>query len=246
VSERMQRRSAGGGPVVGITGYGEIARYVPFEHDTVLLPRTYLDVVTAAGGIPVVLPPIPLSAGAVDRLDALIISGGPDVDPGRYGAETGPQTVPARAERDEAELAVLSRALERDVPVLAVCRGHQLLNVALGGTLHQHIPDVVGHVRHGPEPTAYGEIEVRTERDTLVRTLVGEEARVRCHHHQAVDRLGEGLRVSARADDDVVEAIELGGQRFVVGVQWHPEQDATDLRLVSGLLRAATEAGAAA
>jgi gamma-glutamyl-gamma-aminobutyrate hydrolase PuuD len=234
------------GPVVGITGYGEIARYVPFEHDTVLLPRTYIDVVTAAGGIPLVLPPIALSGGVVDRLDAVIIAGGPDVHPGRYGAEIGAETVPAREERDEADLAVLRRALEGDVPVLAVCRGHQLLNVALGGTLHQHVPDVVGHVRHSPEPTVYGEIEVRTERDTLVRALIGESARVRCHHHQAVDRLGEGLRISARAEDGIVEAIELAGHRFVVGVQWHPEQDATDLRLVAGLLRAATETGAAA
>ncbi|MCW0216653.1 MAG: gamma-glutamyl-gamma-aminobutyrate hydrolase family protein [Pseudonocardia sp.] len=234
------------GPVVGITGYGELARYWLFEHEAVLIPRSYTDVVAAAGGVPVVLPPTALSAALVDRVDALILAGGPDVAPARYGAAPAPNTDPPRDERDEAELAVLRRALDRDVPVLAVCRGHQLLNVALGGTLHQHVPDLVGHVRHSPEPAVYGEIDVRTERDTLVRSLVGEDTRVRCHHHQAVDRLGEGLRVAARAEDDVVEAVELAGRRFVVGVQWHPEQDATDLRLVAGLLQAATDAGAAA
>lgn len=226
-------------PVIGVTSYTERAAYWILDHDVVLLPREYVDVVSAAGGTPVVLPPTVDAPDALDVVDAVIFAGGPDLDPAHYGAEPGPHDDPPRTERDAADLAALHRALERRIPVLGVCRGHQVLNVALGGTLHQHLPDVVGHLRHSIEPATYGPVQVEPEPGSRVGDALGGSVQVWCHHHQAVDRLGEGLRVTARADDGTVEAVELAGHPFVVGVQWHPEQEPKDLRLVTALVDAA-------
>jgi gamma-glutamyl-gamma-aminobutyrate hydrolase PuuD len=212
--------------------------YGVWNHDAVLLPRTYPDVVFAAGGIPVLLPPRAEAAAAVDRIDALVLSGGPDIDPQRYGADRHPRTGDARAERDAAEIAMLQRALERRIPVLGVCRGLQMLNVALGGTLVQHLPDAVGHNGHNPTPGVFGTTTVDMVPGGRVATAVGTTVAVQCHHHQALDRLADGLVVTGRAGDGTVEAVELDGRPFVVGVQWHPEQDATDIRLVAALLAA--------
>ncbi|WP_433284007.1 gamma-glutamyl-gamma-aminobutyrate hydrolase family protein [Pseudonocardia sp. CA-142604] len=225
-------------PVVGLTTYGERAAYGVWNHDTVLLPSTYPDIVLAAGGIPVLLPPRPEAAAAVDRIDALVLSGGPDIDPQRYGADRHPRTGDARAERDAAEIAMLQRALEREIPVLGVCRGLQVLNVTLGGTLVQHLPDAVGHNGHNPTPGKFATTMVDLVPGGRVATAVGTTVAVQCHHHQALDRLADGLVVTARAGDGTVEAVELDGRPFVVGVQWHPEQDATDIRLVAALLAA--------
>ena len=225
-------------PVVGLTTYGERVAYGVWNHDAVLLPRTYPDVVFAAGGIPVLLPPRAEAAAAVDRIDALVLSGGPDIDPQRYGADRHPRTGDARAERDAAEIAMLQRALERGIPVLGVCRGLQMLNVALGGTLVQHLPDTVGHNGHNPIPGVFGTTTVDLVPGGRVATAVGTTVAVQCHHHQALDRLADGLVVTGRAGDGTVEAVELDGRPFVVGVQWHPEQDATDIRLVAALLAA--------
>jgi gamma-glutamyl-gamma-aminobutyrate hydrolase PuuD len=230
-------------PLVGITAYGERARYGVWDNESVLLPRTYPDVVVAAGGVPVLLPPFPESAAAVDRLDAVVLAGGPDVGPDRYGAEPHPRTGAPRPDRDAAELAVLHRALERGIPVLGVCRGAQVLNVGLGGTLVQHVPDVVGHDGHNPSPGVFGTVEVALEPGTRVSAALGSVATVRCHHHQALDRLADGLVVTGRADDGLVEAVELEGDRWVVGVQWHPEEDATDVRLMAALVAAASSGG---
>jgi gamma-glutamyl-gamma-aminobutyrate hydrolase PuuD len=205
----------------------------------VLLPRTYPDVVLAAGGVPVLLPPVPDAAAAVDRLDALVLAGGPDVGPDRYGAAPHPRTGTPRPERDAAELAALRRALERGIPVLGVCRGAQLLNVGLGGTLLQHVPDAVGHSGHNPSPGVFGTVAVTLEPDSRVGVALGPEVTVRCHHHQALDRVADGLVVTGRAADGTVEAVELAGSPFVVGVQWHPEEDATDVRLMAALVTAA-------
>ena len=214
-----------------------------WERDTVLLARTYVDIVLDAGGVPVVLPPVVESAHAVGRLDAVLLSGGRDVDPGRYGAAPHP-TTGAQPDRDAAELAVLHRALELGLPVLGVCRGAQLLNVALGGTLHQHLPDVVGHDGHNATPGVFGDVDVRLDPAGRVGAAVGPHVRVRCHHHQAVDTLAPGLVATGWAADGTVEAVEDDGRPFVVGVQWHPEEDATDVRLVAALVAAASRATA--
>ena len=227
-------------PVVGLTAYGERAAYGVWDHDAVLLPRTYTDVVVAAGGVPLLLPPLVESAAAVDRVDAVVISGGPDVSPDRYGAQPHPRAGAPRPERDAAEAAVLRRALERGIPVLGVCRGAQVLNVELGGTLLQHVPDAVGHAEHNPSPGVFGTVAVELEPGSRVGAAVGPAVSVLCHHHQALDRVADGLVVTGRAEDGTVEAVELDGHPFVVGVQWHPEQDATDVRLFTALVTAAS------
>jgi gamma-glutamyl-gamma-aminobutyrate hydrolase PuuD len=216
-----------------------------WERDAVLLARTYIDIVLAAGGVPVLLPPVAESARAVDRLDAVLLSGGRDVAPERYAAEPHPAAGVPHPDRDVAELAVLDRALALGVPVLGVCRGAQLLNVAFGGTLHQHLPDVVGHDGHNPTPGVFNDIDVRLDPARRVGSAVGPHVRVRCHHHQGVDRLAPGLIATGWADDGTIEAVETDGKDprhlFVVGVQWHPEEDATDVRLVQALVAAARE-----
>jgi gamma-glutamyl-gamma-aminobutyrate hydrolase PuuD len=230
-------------PLVGLSAYGERARFGVWDLDAVLLPRNYVDVLVSAGGTPVLLPAVPAAAAAVDALDGLVVTGGPDVDPAIYGAHPHRRTAPPRAERDAAELAMLRRALERRIPVLAVCRGAQLLNVALGGTLVQHLPEVVGHDGHNPAPGVFGTTTVTLAAGSVVGSVVGGRLRVACHHHQAVDRVADGLTVTGRAADGTVEAVELAGRAFAVGVQWHPEQDGKDVRLFAALVAAAGESG---
>ncbi|MGQ0573299.1 MAG: gamma-glutamyl-gamma-aminobutyrate hydrolase family protein [Pseudonocardia sp.] len=232
--------SDGARPLIGLTSYGERARFGVWDVDAALLPRNYVDMVAAAGGVPVLLPSVPGAAPAVDALDALVVTGGPDLDPAAYGADRHPHTGPPRVERDGAELAMLRRALDRGVPVLGVCRGHQVLNVALGGTLVQHLPDVVGQPRHNPSPGVFGSTCIDVVAGSRVAAAVGARVVVQCHHHQAVDRLGDGLVVTGRATDGTVEAVELDGAPFVVGIQWHPEQDAEDFRIVAALVATAT------
>jgi putative glutamine amidotransferase len=176
----------------------------------------------------VLLPPVPGADAAVIRLDGLIISGGPDIEPGRYGEPAGPRTTVVRPERDEAEIAFFRAALAAGVPVLGICRGMQLMNVALGGTLIQHLPDVVGHEDHSPTPGAMAEHKVMVGKDGPTSRLAGilgpGPHTVPTHHHQGIGRLGAGLAATAWAEDGTIEAIELkqpGG--FAIGVQWHPE-----------------------
>jgi putative glutamine amidotransferase len=224
-------------PLIGITAYGEEAAYGVWRHEAVLLPRTYPDAVLAAGGLPVLLAPRVETAAVVDRLDGVVLAGGPDVDPARYGAAPHPCTGAPRTERDAAELAVLARALELGRPVLAVCRGLQVLNVALGGTLVQHLPDAVGHAGHNPRPGVFGRTAIALDAGSHVGAALGRSVVGQCHHHQALARLADGLVVTGRAPDGTVEAVELAGHPFVVGVQWHPEQD--DPRLFAALVAAA-------
>jgi putative glutamine amidotransferase len=225
-------------PVVGITTYRETARWGVWNCPAVLVPADYVRQVSAAGGVPVLLPPVPGDAEVLDRLDALVLAGGADVDPARYGADRSPRTGPAAADRDEAELALLAAALERDLPVLAICRGLQLLAVVRGGTLVQHLPDVVGSDVHVPAPGTYGDNAVSIAPGSRLAGLIGSEATWACHHHQAVERLGDGLTAVAWAQDGTVEAAEADGARFVVGVQGHPEVG-DDARLFAGLVEAA-------
>jgi len=212
-------------PIVGITSYAEEARWGVWEAPAALLPLAYVDAVEAAGGRALLVPP---SAGGVeetlDVLDGLIVSGGADLDPASYGAEAHPETSDVRPERDSAELALLEAALARDLPVLAVCRGSQVLNVALGGDLVQHLPEVVGHEGHKHTPGVFADHDVDVLPGTKLHEVIGEHAPVKSHHHQGYGRLGDGLREAARADDGTVEAIEDPARRFALGVLWHPEE----------------------
>ncbi len=231
-------------PLVGVTTYRQEASWGPWQRQAAVLPVSYVDCVAAAGGRPLLLPPSEGAGGAdpsasevVAVLDALVLVGGGDVDPAWYGASPDPATSGVNRRRDASELALLTAALDADVPVLAICRGLQLLNVHLGGTLHQHLPDVVGHMGHQPAAGCFGTTEIRIESGSRLSKIMDESSTVQCSHHQAVDRLGEGLVVTARAADGVIEAVELSSSPFVVGVEWHPEQDG-DHRLFQALVRA--------
>ncbi|PXY20477.1 gamma-glutamyl-gamma-aminobutyrate hydrolase [Prauserella coralliicola] len=233
--------SSGSDPVIGISTYSERAAWGVWDTEAALLPRTYVDCVVKAGGVPVLLPPVGEGhQRAVAAVDGLVLAGGADVDPGNYGATAHPATV-SRPERDAAELAMLRAALARGIPVLAVCRGMQVLNVALGGTLTQHLPERTGTSDHQPAPGVYGGTVVSLEPGSRIAGILGEETKCHCYHHQAVDALAPGLRAVGWAGDGTVEAVELSGESFVIGVQWHPEQDVNELRLFAALVREAAK-----
>jgi anthranilate synthase component 2/putative glutamine amidotransferase len=230
--------TAGPRPLIGISTYREPARWGTWDIPAVLLPAAYADAVAEAGGEPVLLPTGATSPGVVIRLDGLVLAGGADVDPARYGQPAGPDTAVVRPERDAAELALLRAALERDLPLLAVCRGMQLLNVELGGDLVQHLPDVPGTGCHDPGAGLFQHREMRIEPGSRLAGLLGTTAEADCHHHQALGRIAPGLRVTAWAEDGVVEGVELPARRFAVGVQWHPEAG-VDHRLFAAHVAAA-------
>lgn len=216
-------------PLIGISTYREPARWGTWDIPAVLLPAAYADAVAGAGGEPVLLPTGATSPDVLARLDGLVLAGGADVEPARYGHSAGPQTTVVRPDRDAAELALLHAALDRDLPLLAVCRGMQLLNVVLGGDLVQHLPDVPGTGCHDPGAGLFQRRAMRIEPDSTLAGVLGTTAPGDCHHHQALGRIAEGLRVTAWAEDDaVVEGVELSGRRFCVGVQWHPEAGGDD------------------
>ena len=200
---------------------------------------------TAAGGVPVLLPPVPGIAAAVGRLDALVLTGGGDIDPAAYGAAPHPRTGGVSAGRDQAELELLAAALAAGLPVLGICRGLQLLNVARGGTLHQHVADLgtAGDSGHTPAPGTFGSHPVRVAPGSLLAGILAADGplAVATAHHQAIDRLGDGLTATAWAQDGLVEAVELAGGEhhpFVLAVQWHPEAG-RDPRLFQALVAAA-------
>src|SRR4051794_17509535 len=226
-------------PVVGITTYREQARWGVWDEVADLLHAAYARAIEAAGAAVVLLPPgDPANAPAVlGRVDGLVVAGGADVAPERYGADPDPRTGGVRPDRDAWELALLTEADARDLPTLMVCRGMQLEAARVGGALHQHVPDVVGHEEHSPGADRFGDITVRTVPGTTVAGLVGEEHVVRCHHHQSV-RTHPGLLAAAHAADGPVEAVEHPDRRFWVGVQWHPETQ-EDAGLFRGLVAAA-------
>jgi putative glutamine amidotransferase len=211
-------------PVVGITAYVEPARWGHWELEAALLPYDYVRGVERAGGRALLVPPSDEGVGeTLDALDGLLFSGGADLDPELYGAEAHPETVGTRPERDRAELALLEAALERDMPVLAVCRGLQVLNVARGGDLVQHLPEVVGDEKHREVKGVFSEHPVRIEGDSRLGSLLDDRAPVKSHHHQGLGAVGAGLREVAWADDGAVEAVEDPRRRFALGVLWHPE-----------------------
>ena len=242
-------------PVIGITAYDDDAEWRKWQARAALLPYVYVNAVRRGGGRPVLLPPggdADEARETVAGLDGLVVSGGPDIDPVRYGQTRHPRTQPSVPVRDAWDLAVTGAALTQAVPVLAICRGMQVLNVCRGGTLHQHVPDLVGHVRHEGGQGYYGRHQVRLSPDSVLAGILPEPGLfdVPTHHHQAVDLLGDGLRAVAWEEDGTVEAVEAGHSElgglsgFVLGVQWHPEQG-DDLRLFGALVSAATERAAA-
>ncbi|MFN8070672.1 MAG: gamma-glutamyl-gamma-aminobutyrate hydrolase family protein [Mycobacterium sp.] len=229
-------------PVIGLTTYRQPARSGVWEVPASFLPAAYLEGVTRAGGIAALLPPQPVDDAIADevvsRLDGLILTGGRDVNPEAYGHEPHPATEQPGPERDAWEFGLVKAALRQHVPVLGICRGPQVINVALGGTLHQHLPDVIGHSRHRVADATFASHTAAVEGDSRLGRLLGETVQTRCYHHQAIDRLGTGLVSSAEADG-VIEGIEMTGEDFVLGVQWHPEENLDDLRLFAGLVEAA-------
>ena len=253
-------------PLIGITATHAEASWNAWSRPASLVPSAYVELVGAAGGRPLLLPHLlggrpggpaegPVSGpresggatgsdGAADvvaALDGLVLMGGNDVDPEGYGQEPHERAGGFDSGRDRWEGALLGEALERDLPVLAICRGHQVLNVHLGGTLHQHLPELVGHDGHRPAPGCFADVDVVTVSGTHTAEIFGECTRVQCSHHQAIDRIGRGLVASAYAVDGhsrrVIEAVEMPGRRFVVGVQWHPEESG-DLRPFRALVQA--------
>ncbi|MET8411459.1 gamma-glutamyl-gamma-aminobutyrate hydrolase family protein [Streptomyces sp. NPDC005195] len=226
----------GSRPLIGVSTYLESgARWGVWELEAVLLPAGYPRLVQRSGGLAALLPPDEpsVAASAVARLDALVVAGGPDVDPVHYDAERSPRTGPPTPRRDAWELALIRAALDAGTPLLGICRGMQLLNVALGGTLVQHIE---GHVK---DVGVFGRHDVTPVPGTLYAEIAPESCAVPTYHHQAVERLGQGLTASAHAADGTVEAIELPRPDWVLGVQWHPEMG-EDLRVVRALVRAAS------
>ncbi len=232
-------------PVIGISTYREPADWGTWRGVRAdLLPAGYADSVRAGGGVPVLLPPDDAPErvlAALDRLDGLIVAGGADVDPSRYGRGPGAHTTSSRPDRDATELALLGAAADRSLPTLGICRGMQMMAVQAKGTLLQHVPDVVGHEGHSPAAGVYGRMTVRTVPGTRLRGILGPELTVPCHHHQSVDD-HPGLVAAAHADDGLLEAIEDPAQAFWLGVQWHPET-ATDMRLFAALAAAASARG---
>lgn len=208
------------------------------DERSAVLPFAYIDKVRAAGGEVLLVPPGGDSGSLIGRFDALLLSGGADVDPARYGQAREDGTDEPDVARDESELALLSGARALGLPVLAICRGAQLVNVAFGGTLLQHLPDRVGHDDHRPSPGVFGHNAVRLERDSLLAAVLeGDAQPVACHHHQAIDKVGDGLRPVGAAKDGTIEALEVPGEPLIA-VQWHPERGA-DGRLFSWLVDAA-------
>jgi putative glutamine amidotransferase len=223
-------------PLIGITTYITSARFGSWEEVTSLVPQDYVRAIEHAGGRPLLVPPSEDGIEeTLDAFDGVIFSGGSDLDPEMYGQEAHPETYGIVEQRDRAELALLEAALARDMPVLAICRGSQVLNVALGGDLVQHLPDVVGDQKHKHTPGEYADHEVDVHPETRLGSLLGERAPVKSHHHQGFGRLGEGLQEAARADDGTVEALEDPSRRFTIGVLWHPEAG-DDLRLFEELV----------
>jgi putative glutamine amidotransferase len=230
-------------PVIGLCTALERARWSVWDQQAFLLPRSYIDAVQRAGGLAIMLPPdehaMDEPDAVLDLVDGLILAGGADIDPDAYGEERHRKTVGTVPERDTFEIALTRRAFERDMPLLGICRGMQLMNVARGGTLLQHLPESHGHHEHRRNPGSFdgADHDVRLAEGSLAARAAGESTHgTKSHHHQGVDRLGDGLEVTGWSTlDELPEAIELPGSRFALGVQWHPEADETS-RLIEALV----------
>ena len=233
-------------PLIGVCAAVEPASFgVWRDEPAVLLPLSYSRAIHGAGGMMAMLPPDRVAEDdpdeLLDRIDALVLGGGADIDPETQGVEAHPETVGFNPDRDRFEVALARRALERGTPLLGVCRGMQIINIAFGGSLDQHIPDRLGHEIHRPTPGSWAEHDIRIEPGSLAASAAGTESlTVKSHHHQGVDRIADGFTASAWAtDDESVEAIESADGHFALGVLWHPEEDTTD-RLIPTLIERAS------
>ena len=230
-------------PNIGVTAATETVSYGVWEGIPAFIsPARYVGAVQRAGGRALLLPPDSEDAedpgGILELLDALVVTGGAgDLDPALYGDERHPETGPVQGERDAYELALVRGALESEMPVLGICRGMQILNVAYGGTIEQHLPEVLGHEEHRHTPGTFADHEVRLDPDSLAARAAGaDRTPVKSHHHQGIKSVGSGLAVTGRAvEDDAVEAIEDPSCSFVLGVLWHPEEDENS-RLIEALV----------
>jgi putative glutamine amidotransferase len=235
-------------PLVGISTYVAEAAWGAWSRPSAVLPESYYELVASAGARPMLLPPLRTSpsgpsfgaAEVIAILDGLVLTGGGDVDPGLYGERPAPSVGGVDPVRDESERALLAAALAVDLPVLAVCRGCQILNIELGGTLYQHLPDVVGNEDHRHAPSVFGEVEVTTDPGTRTAAVFGAHPTVLCSHHQSIHALADGLVATAHAADGVIEAVELPAATFVLGLQWHPEESG-DQRPFAALVAAARQ-----
>ena len=226
-------------PVIGITTYLTQAAWGAWQLDAALVPAAYVRAVARAGGVPLLVPPGAAYEETLDSVDGLVFSGGSDLDPELYAEEAHPETTDWVRERDDFELGLMQAALARDVPLLAICRGSQVLNVALGGDLEQHVPDRVQTNVHKETPGVFAEHDVAVLEGTRLASIIGDRADVKSHHHQGYGELGTGLREAARAPDGTVEALEDPRRRFALGVLWHPEEG-EDLALFDALVREAS------
>jgi putative glutamine amidotransferase len=229
-----------GKPVVGITTYLTPAAWGAWQLEAALVPASYVRSVVRAGGAPLLVPPGASYEETLDAVDGLIFSGGSDLDPELYGEEAHAETEGWIRERDDFELGLMQAALARDVPLLAICRGSQVLNVALGGDLEQHVPDRVHTNVHKETPGVFAEHDVAVLPGTQLAAILGNRTDVKSHHHQGYGELGTGLVEAARAPDGTVEALEDPTRRFTLGVLWHPEEGA-DLALFEALVQEAAE-----
>ncbi|UTT61753.1 gamma-glutamyl-gamma-aminobutyrate hydrolase family protein [Microcella humidisoli] len=229
--------------LIGLTTYMEQTVMGLWDRPAAVLPRVYTDCVIAAGGAVVGLPPQPPHPDAVERvlegIDGLILTGGKDVDAALYGERAHPENDAPRPDRDAWEIALVHAAIARDLPVLGICRGLQVLNVALGGTLVQHLPDVIGSTRYSYGNATFADNPVLTEPGTRIGGMLGASLTVKSYHHQAINHLAPGLTVSARGDDGIIQAVDIDALSFGVAVQWHPEESPDDLRLFTALVEAA-------
>jgi putative glutamine amidotransferase len=228
-------------PVIGITSYAQDAHWGVWHLPAALVPLAYVDAIEKAGGRALVIPPAEADIEeTLDALHGIVFSGGADVDPAHYGADAHPETDVPQTRRDAGELALLRAALERDLPTLAICRGFQLLNVARGGDLVQHLPEAVGHDVHKQVPGEFAVHPVELKEGSKLAAIVGAGSDVTSHHHQALGRVGDGLVETAWAADGTLEAVEDPSLRFAVGVQWHPEAG-EDAALFEALVEQARE-----
>jgi putative glutamine amidotransferase len=227
-------------PKLGLTTYFQLASWGDWSAPAALVPGTYVEAVVAAGATPVLLPPLGTDTAVLDLLDGLIVIGGADVDPSAYGADPHPLTKPQPL-RDSHDLVLTRAALQRELPLFAICRGAQILNVALGGTLLQHIPDVLPEANYRPAPGVFGQVEFTTENGSLASEILGPHATAPCYHHQAIAEVPDPLIVTARSKDGIVQAVETRGNAWVLGVQFHPEQNPSDGRLFAGFVEAARQ-----
>jgi gamma-glutamyl-gamma-aminobutyrate hydrolase PuuD len=236
-----------GRPIIGITGELEAARWGNWIREAVVSPVSYTRAVERAGGTPVILPPVPSSSvpSLIAKIDGLLVAGGRDVDPSLYNEAPHDQTDVPDHRRDRFEILMTRAAIEADLPFLAICRGMHILNVARGGTLIQHLPDRLGSESHKPDPVKMTIHDVEISAASKLGRVLGATAQVPAAHHQGIDRIGSGLLTVAWTPDQVVEAVELQGHKFGIGVQWHPEEG-DDTRIFEALVAAAKPAPAAA